>query len=159
MSATRPTHIPFGLGVVLSPSTQLDSTRFFPYYSSPIWVPPAAVHIIFSATAQPKGKHSTAAQILRPDSPSAKKKKKKVHRTLHHLGLRSPFLPSSGCGHLPSAVVHWCSLFSSPPLTAGEGQKLLGCLKQRESISAIGPRKGFSLISRSGFSLSHRSAT
>ncbi|GKU88298.1 hypothetical protein SLEP1_g2581 [Rubroshorea leprosula] len=31
------------------------------------------MHIIFSATAESKGKHSTAIPILHPDSPSAKK--------------------------------------------------------------------------------------
>ncbi|GLU00533.1 hypothetical protein SLE2022_404440 [Rubroshorea leprosula] len=68
--------------------------------------------------------------------------KEYFQRTFVHLGLRSPFFPSSGCRHPPPAVKHRFSLFYSPPLTAGEGQKFLGCPKRRESLSAIWPRKG-----------------
>ncbi|GLT39483.1 hypothetical protein SLA2020_136710 [Shorea laevis] len=104
--------------------------------------PPAAIHNHLLGNGGIKGETLNRRADPSPGLSLCKKKKKKFQRSFFHLGLRSPFFPSSGCRHPPPAVKHRCSLFSSPPLTAGEGQKFPGCLKRRESVSAIWPRKG-----------------
>ncbi|GLU00526.1 hypothetical protein SLE2022_178890 [Rubroshorea leprosula] len=71
MSATRPTHIPFVLGTVVSPST-----RLFPSYSSPIWVPRAAVHIIFWQRRNQRGNTQPPHRSFTRTLPLPTKKKK-----------------------------------------------------------------------------------